>query len=141
MNCPHCGMKVKDSDTNRYCPSCGGELPVRTPDVRHGITYRRLSGILLLPGIMLLFLGFTLLLPEVIIYYIGGIGLLYWPVQVYLLVAGAALLIIRIPFARRSRGVAAQLVREAEMRWICSYCGKENVPGSRECESCGAPLK
>jgi len=64
----------------------------------------------------------------------------YWPYDLVVLVAGIVLLVIRHPFANRSRKFGAILLEKAQMMWTCSYCGGENVPGSVKCESCGAPL-
>jgi hypothetical protein len=66
---------------------------------------------------------------------------LYWPYQMYMLIIGVLLLVVRHPFARRARVSRAQLLRSVQQQWTCSYCGKENLAGSHECESCGAPLK
>jgi uncharacterized paraquat-inducible protein A len=142
MNCPHCGMKVRDPDLSSYCPACGKELPVRTRDERNDITFQRLSGTFAILSMFLLIMGFSLLLPEIIMYYIMGPGeTLYWPIQIYLIVAGIALLVVRHPFAKRRAVAKVQLIRNMDKMWVCSYCGKNNIPGSLECESCGAPLR
>jgi predicted RNA-binding Zn-ribbon protein involved in translation (DUF1610 family) len=66
---------------------------------------------------------------------------LYWPYQMYMLIMGVLLLVVRHPFARRARVSRVQSLRSFQQQWTCSYCGKENPAGSRECESCGAPIK
>jgi len=143
MNCPNCGMKVKDPDLSTYCPACGKPLPVITRDMRNDVAYQRLSVIFLILGLMFLMIGLSLLLPEVIIAYIVGLDghTLYWPIQIYLIVAGIIFMVARRPFAKRRAVATVQLISEMQNKFVCSYCGKSNAPGAQECESCGAPLK
>ena len=142
MNCPYCGMKVRDPDLSKYRSTCGKELPIRTRETRNSMMYQRLSVIFLIMAFVFLMLGLSLLLPEVIIAYIGGLDghTLYWPFQVYMVVAGLVLLVVRHPLARRRAVAAVQQINEMQNMWVCSYCGKKNLPGTCECESCGAPI-
>ena len=139
MRCPSCGENVKDR-LAAFCPICGKELPRPTREERRSALDRSVAGVTLVVSLVLLFLGLSLLLPDVIIHYIGG-GTLYWPYQMYMIVVGVALLVVRHPFARRARLSRVQLLRSVQAQWTCSYCGKDNRPGLLECESCGAPLK
>ena len=139
MRCPNCGENVRDR-LAEFCPICGKELPHPTRDERRDARDRAVAGVTLIVGLVLLMIGLSLLLPDIIIHYIGG-GTLYWPFQVYMLVVAVALLVIRHPFARRARRSRAEMLRSVQGKWACSYCGKNNPPGSRECESCGAPIK
>jgi len=135
-------MKVKDPDLSAYCPSCGKELPVRTKDMRNDIVYRRLSATFLILSIFLLIMGFSFLMPDIMLSWILGPGeTLFWPVQAFLIGAGIILLVVRHPFAKRKAAANVQLIKEMQNMWVCSYCGKSNAPGLRECESCGAPLR
>lgn len=139
MRCPNCGEYLRDR-LAAFCPICGKELPHPTPEERRGAVDRSVAGITLVSSLVLLTMGFSFLIPDVIIHYIVG-GTMYWPYQMYMLLAGFVLLIVRHPFARRARRSRAQMLRSMQERSRCSYCGKDNLPGSRECESCGAPLK
>lgn len=143
MNCPYCGAKVHDPELTDYCSSCGKRLPMFTKDEKNGVLYRNIAAVIFPLALILIILGFSLLLPEIIVAYIGALDgqTLYWPVQFYLLVAGIVLMIVRHPFAKRSAAASLQTLRAIEAQYICSYCGKKNASGTRECESCGAPLK
>ncbi len=139
MRCPNCGENVRNR-LAAFCPICGKELPHPTREERTRAIDRSIAGATLIVSLVLLILGPSLLLPDVIMHHFGG-GTLYWPHQMYMIVVGAVLLVARHPFARRARLARVQLLRSVQERWTCSYCGKDNLVGSRECESCGAPLK
>jgi len=87
-------------------------------------------------------IGLSLLLPDVIMVYISpDLGPLYWPFQLYMIVIGSVFLAVRYSFAKRGKRAALIMGKLVAARWICSYCGKSNMPGSTECASCGAPIK
>jgi hypothetical protein len=142
MICPHCGDKIHDPGLDRFCPSCGKELPHVSPDERAIVRDRNISAGLLVLSITLIVLGVSFMLPDLILrWIIPEMGSWYWPYDLIVLIAGIVLLAVRHPFAKRSRKSTAVLLEVAQARWTCSYCGADNVPGSSKCESCGAPLK
>jgi hypothetical protein len=142
MRCPHCGDKIHDPGLDRFCPSCGKEVPHQSPEEKAIIRDRKVSGSLLLVSLILIMLGFSFILPDLIIHWIDPeMQLMYWPYDLIALVIGILLLVLRYPFAKRSRKHTAVLLEMAQAKWTCSYCGGDNVPGSVKCASCGAPIK
>jgi hypothetical protein len=142
MRCPHCGDKIHDPGLDRFCPSCGKEIPHRSPEEKAIVRDRNASGILLLVSLILIMLGFSFVLPDVIIHWIDPeIQTMYWPYSLIVLIVGVLLLVIRHPFAKRSRKHTAVILEQVQAKWSCSYCGGDNVPGSVKCSSCGAPIK
>lgn len=141
MKCPHCGVSLHDKGLDRFCPSCGKELPHKSPEQSSIMRDRRISIGLLISSIMFVVFGASLMLPDLIIHAIDpGMGPMFWPYNMIILVIGFVFLVIRHPFAKRSRNLGAVLLEQAQARWTCSYCGAENAWGSVKCASCGAPL-
>lgn len=142
MRCPNCGDTIHDPGLDRYCPSCGKELPHESPDEKAIMRDRKISVGLLVPSITLIILGASFMVPDVILRaIIPEMQSLFWPYDVLVLATGVVLLVVRHPFAKRSRKSTAVLLKQIQALWACSYCGADNTPGSLKCESCGAPLK
>lgn len=142
MRCPYCGDTIHDPGLDRFCPSCGKEIPHESPDELAIKRDRKVSNGLLVLSITLIVLGGSFILPDIIIRAIDpGLGMFYWPYDIIVLAIGIVLLVARHPFAKRSRKFSSILLEQAQAAWTCSYCGAENTPGSRKCESCGAPLE
>ena len=141
MRCPHCGDRIHDPGLDRYCPSCGRELPHESADKRAITRDRNISITLLTISFVLIFLGVSFMLPDIIIHWIDpGMQPMYWPYNLAILIIGVVLLVVRHPFAKRSRKSTAVLLEQVQAKWTCSYCGAESTPGSTKCSSCGAPL-
>jgi predicted RNA-binding Zn-ribbon protein involved in translation (DUF1610 family) len=140
--CPHCGNKIHDPGLDRFCPSCGKEIPHETKDEKAILRDRKVSIGLLFICILMITLGLSFILPDVIITWIDPeMDPMYWPYSGIVVAIGVVLLFVRHPFAKRSRNAAAILIEQAQAKYTCSYCGAINVPGSLECRSCGAPFK
>ncbi len=141
MRCPYCGETIHDPGEDRFCPACGKEIPHQTPDERTVIRDRKISVAMLIPAMTFIILGGSFILPDIILRaIIPEMEPMFWPYDLLILFVGIALMVVRYPFARRSRRLTAVLLQRAEAMAACTYCGAENRPGSIRCESCGAPL-
>jgi len=142
MICPHCGDRIRDPGLDRFCPSCGKEIPHQSREESAILRDRKVSIGLLMICILLIVLGLCFVLPDLILRWIDPeIGTLYWPYSGIMVLIGVVLLLVRHPFAKRSRMATAVIIEQAQAKYKCSYCGAVNAPGTLECRSCGAPLK
>ena len=108
MICPHCGDRIREPGQDRFCPSCGKEIPHKSPDEKAILRDSKVSLTLLFLSIFLIIFGFSFILPDVILHWIDPeFGTMFWPYSAIMLVIGIVLVFVRHPFAKRSRRAAA----------------------------------
>ena len=117
-----CGRPVKEEGLEPIEPPSGSRTETK-------------SMMLLMVAIMALFFGFFLLLPA---YFIQSIGFLL--VCVFVIAAGALMLIARFVILKRYSMKVEEFRKEASEKVKCEYCGSMNPLDAEKCVGCQAPL-